>query len=169
MKEKLDILTTEANVFSGASAALLIKTTAEHIKMCLSYPSRLRVFFGIILNQEDLFLISSEYISEFLDLYAPLIFYLKNGNKTTSSYLGRLNYAQSCSEHSKKIMCQHFLKIFWSCISNGSNSAVDSLTGCTFRGSAHPPTNTSCLQYSNLRLSYLMIVNGLNSISKYEL
>lgn len=50
MKEKLDILTTEANVFSGASAALLIKTTAEHIKMCLSSPSRLRVFFGIILN-----------------------------------------------------------------------------------------------------------------------
>ena len=37
MKEKLDILTTEANVFSGAYAALLIKTTAEHIKICLSY------------------------------------------------------------------------------------------------------------------------------------
>lgn len=159
MKAKLDILTTKPNVFSGTYAAY-IRMTEEHITMCLSYPSRLRVFSTIILNQEDLFLISSEYIGEFLDLYVPLIFYLKNGNKTTSSYLGRLNYAQSCSEHRIKIMCQHFFKVFWSCISNGSNSAVVPLIGCISRGLASPPTNMSCLQYSNLTLSYLMIVNS---------
>lgn len=50
MKEKLDILTTKANVFSGTYAALTIRTAAEHITMCLSYPSRLRVFSKIILN-----------------------------------------------------------------------------------------------------------------------
>lgn len=49
MKEKLDILTTKANVFSGTYAAY-IRMTAEHITMCLSYPSRLRVFSKIILN-----------------------------------------------------------------------------------------------------------------------
>ena len=50
MREKLDILTTKANVFSGAYAALTIKMTAEHITMCLSYPSRLRVFSKTMLN-----------------------------------------------------------------------------------------------------------------------